>query len=265
MRWSMADYRALVHEAGPARAAWNSIPVPTARIGLVNYDIFEIGILYDSNDWNAVIEKTARFESLLKETLNVTPYSPAFTPVTLSRRTWPYTAAALAHTGDIKGAMALIGKTPLDCDLCVRMRGKIASINHDWNDAARWFAMVSARSPSIPFADTEWGAMLLAKGNYDGAIAKFMVANEKGAHFADPLEMWGEALIGKNRSDLALAKFEEANKYAPNWGRLHLKWGEALLWAGRPDEAQKQFAVAASLDLTSSEKSELVRMRAMHG
>ena len=64
----------------------------------------------------------------------------------------------------------------------------------------------------------------------------------------------------KNRSDLALAKFDEAEKYAPNWGRLHLKWGEALVYAGKKDEAQKQFAQAATLDLTPREKSELSRM-----
>ena len=105
--------------------------------------------------------------------------------------------------------------------------------------------------------------MLLRKGDLDGAIAKFESAHKKSPHFADPLEMWGEALIAKNRSDLALAKFEEANKYAPNWGRLHLKWGEALWWSGKHDEAKKQFAIAATLDLTPSEKSELMKVR--HG
>jgi tetratricopeptide (TPR) repeat protein len=261
MRWYMANVRALLHETGAARVAWNSLPVPPTRIGLVNYDIFEIGVLYNLNEWSAVIAKTARFESLLKETENVTPYSPAFTPVTLSRRIWPYTAAALAHTGDMKGAMALIGKTPLDCDLCVRMRGSIAALNHDWKGAAQWFAMVLARAPSIPFADTDWGAMLLAKGDYNGAIAKFESSHAKGPHFADPLEMWGEALIAKNRSDLALAKFAEADKYAPNWGRLHLKWGEALLWSGNKDAARKQFAIAEGLDLTAGDKAALARDR----
>jgi len=77
--------------------------------------------------------------------------------------------------------------------------------------------------------------------------------------------MWGEALIAKNRSDLALAKFAESTKYAPEWGRLHLKWGEALLWFGRRDDAQKQFALARGLDLTTSEKSELARMKNIHG
>ena len=79
----------------------------------------------------------------------------------------------------------------------------------------------------------------------------------KGPKFADPLEGWGEALMAKNQSHLALAKFAEAEKYAPNWGRLHLKWGEALVYAGKTDEAKAQFARAATLDLTTAEKSEL--------
>jgi tetratricopeptide (TPR) repeat protein len=99
--------------------------------------------------------------------------------------------------------------------------------------------------------------MLLAKGDLDGAIAKFASANKKGPHFADPLEMWGEALIAKNRSDLALAKFAEAAKYAPNWGRLHLKWGEALFYAGQKDEARKEFAIASRLDLSAADKAAL--------
>ena len=93
----------------------------------------------------------------------------------------------------------------------------------DW-----WFARAEARSALLPFADAEWGQALLARGQPDAAIEKFKLANQKGPHFADPLEGWGEALMAKNQSHLALAKFAEAEKYAPNWGRLHLKWGEAL-------------------------------------
>jgi len=105
----------------------------------------------------------------------------------------------------------------------------------------------------------------MEQGDLDGAIAKFESAHRKGPHFADPLEMWGEALMAKNRSDLALAKFEEADKYAPNWGRLHLKWGEALFYAGRKDEARKQFAIAANLDLSVSDKTSLARWMTPHG
>ena len=175
---------------------------------------------------------------------------------------WPALAYAMARDSDVAGAEALIAKTALDCDECVRERGRIAAVRHDWSKAAYWFAMVSARSPSIPFADTDWGQMLLWKGDADGAITKFQSANRKSPHFADPLEMWGEALMLKNRSDLALAKFAEAEKYAPNWGRLHLKWGEALTYAGKRDEAKAQFAVAGRLDLSAADKRVLTRIQA---
>jgi tetratricopeptide (TPR) repeat protein len=101
--------------------------------------------------------------------------------------------------------------------------------------------------------------MLMAKGDLDGAIAEFRIANGKGPHFADPLEMWGETLILEKRSDLALAKFAEADKYAPNWGRLHLKWGEALFYAGRKRDSKREIAIAGGLFLPGAEKSELIR------
>jgi tetratricopeptide (TPR) repeat protein len=177
----------------------------------------------------------------------------------------PFEATALADSGDIAGAAALIAKTPLDCDVCERVRGKVATVARDWSGAAHWFSLVSARSPDIPFADSDWGAMLLAKGDYDGAIAKFESANAKGPHFADPLEMWAETLMLKNRSDLALAKFEDADKYAPNWGRLHLEWGKALFYAGKKDEARKQLLLARSLDQSASDSSDVSRWLNHHG
>jgi tetratricopeptide (TPR) repeat protein len=177
---------------------------------------------------------------------------------------WPQWAYTMAMKGDMPDAQALIAKTAADCDTCMRMRGRIAAQAHDFANAGRDFAVVAARSPHEPFAETDWGEMLLHKGDIDGAIAKFEQAHAKGPHFADPLEMWGEALMAKNRSDLALAKFEEANKYAPNWGRLHLKWGEALMYAGSKDEAQKQFATASRLDLSAADSAALARLGAKH-
>jgi tetratricopeptide (TPR) repeat protein len=173
--------------------------------------------------------------------------------------TAPWLAVLYAQQEQWSKAEAQLKGLPDDCDICVRARGNVEAVRGNWAAAERWFALVSARSPSIPFADTDWGRMLMAKGDLDGAIAKFESAHVKGPHYADPLEMWGEVLIAKNRSDLALAKFEEANKYAPNWGRLHLKWGEALWWLGKKDEAKKQFALAATLELTPPEKAERAR------
>jgi tetratricopeptide (TPR) repeat protein len=177
-------------------------------------------------------------------------------------RAGPWLALSDAEMGANTKADTILKGLPSDCDICDRMRGRIDALRHKWSAAAWWFAKVSARSPGVPFADTDWGAMLMAKGDFDDAIAKFPAANQKGPHFADPLEMWGEALIAKNRSDLALAKFAEADKYAPNWGRLHLKWGEALLWSGDKTGAQKQFAIATHLDLSAADKAELSRVSA---
>jgi tetratricopeptide (TPR) repeat protein len=131
----------------------------------------------------------------------------------------------------------------------------------EWERRGVLFADSIHDAPSLPFADSDWGAMLMAKSDLDGAIAKFESAHKKGPHFADPLEMWGEALIAKNRSDLALAKFEEAARYAPNWGRLHLIWGEALYWSGDKVGAQKQFALAH--DLAASNRQQ--RRGTQHG
>ncbi len=52
--------------------------------------------------------------------------------------------------------------------------------------------MAARQAPSLPFAEAEWGAALLAKGDADGAIAKETLANQKGPHFADPLEVWAK-------------------------------------------------------------------------
>jgi tetratricopeptide (TPR) repeat protein len=172
---------------------------------------------------------------------------------------WPARAYALAMRGDFKGAHTWIDRTPGDCDLCLRMRGRIDAAERNYDGAAFWFARLEAMEPSIPFADNDWGRALLERGKPDAAIEKFAASYRRGPHFADPLEGWGEALMAKNQSHLALAKFTEAGKYAPNWGRLHLKWGEALTYAGRKDEARAQFARAAELDLTPGEKSELAR------
>jgi tetratricopeptide (TPR) repeat protein len=173
----------------------------------------------------------------------------------------PLEALALAESGNLARAEALIATTRADCYLCARVRGRIAAMKGDRAAASNAFAEAVRLGPSLPFAYTDWGAMLMSKGDFDGAIAKFTEANQKGPHFADPLEMWGEALMQKNRSDLALAKFEEANKYAPNWGRLHLEWGKALVYAGHKDDARKQFTAASTLDLSPSDRDDVMKRR----
>jgi tetratricopeptide (TPR) repeat protein len=175
----------------------------------------------------------------------------------------PKTAIAEARLGHFADAERRVSPMPADCYRCLMARAQVADMRGQAARADWWFARAVASNPSIPLADEEWGRALLKRGQPDAAIEKFKQSNGKDPHFADPLEGWGEALMAKNQSHLALAKFAEADKYAPNWGRLHLKWGEALTYAAKRDLTKAQFARAAALDLTPSEKSEL--MRAPHG
>jgi tetratricopeptide (TPR) repeat protein len=245
------------HDVASARSFAQSIPLKSDA-GTPNPEVDEASmrIALTQEDWNAAVAAGRRAESHYLADAGRREY--------VRRYIWPGYALALAHVGRFADAEAMITRTAPDCDICMRARGNIAAAKHDWAEAARIFSRVAARSPHIPFADADWGSMLLHKGDVDGAIAKFTLANQKGPHFADPLEMWGEALMLKNRSDLALAKFEEANRYAPNWGRLHLEWGEALVYAGRKDDARKQFAQAASLDLAAADKTSLAKWTTPH-
>ncbi|MGD0189978.1 MAG: hypothetical protein ABSD74_04475 [Rhizomicrobium sp.] len=246
------------HDVASARSLAQSIP-QKSEAGTPNLEVDQARMLIamTQEDWNAAVAAGGQAELLYLADPTQRQY--------VGRYVLPGYALALAHAGRFADAEDVIAKTAPDCDLCMRARANIAAARHDWTEAARLFSLVSARSPHIPFADTDWGAMLLAKGDLGGAITKFKSANAKGPHFADPLEMWGEALMQQNRSDLALAKFEEASKYAPNWARLHLEWGKALFYAGRKDEAKKQFENAASLDLSKADHESLPYWVKTHG
>jgi tetratricopeptide (TPR) repeat protein len=225
---------------------------------LSNYFMPQFMVFAEEGEWKAArahledLQRLPVIHALLSQASNRT-------------QLYPWLALAEAQTGDMDKALALIGRSPLDCYLCLRLRGRIDGTKGNAAGADYWFARAVSAAPSIPFAYSEWGAELLREGQYDAAIEKFREANLKGPHFADPLEMWGEALMAKNRSDLALSKFEDADKYAPRWGRLHLKWGEALFYAGKKDEAQKRFAIAAGLDLSTADRTVLQNWMKAHG
>ena len=210
-------------------------------------------IAMTAEDWSAILGQVPAVQALLSRN----PGMRAEWPTSVS----PFLSTAQARLGRTREAEKEIAPTPADCYDCLIARAQVAELQGQHARADWWFDRAVKYAPSIPFAESEWGKALLARDTFDAAIVQFKLANQKGPHFADPLEGWGEALMAQNRSDLALAKFTEAEKYAPNWGRLHLKWGEALIYAVKKDEAQKQFATAATLDLTAAEKAELTKVR----
>jgi tetratricopeptide (TPR) repeat protein len=251
----LAVVLAALHEPGAARVALaeNRIFLPDSvnaggaqKSGLHA----RLVIALEAQDWPGVLAA----ERPLPELLAQYPGQADSRPTMFD----PLVALALAHMGQFAAAESRLRPTPSDCYPCLRARGQVAALQRQDARADWWFARAVTAAPSIPYAESEWGRALLDRGKPDEAIGKFKLSNQKGPHFADPLEGWGEALMTKNQSHLALAKFVEADKYAPNWGRLHLKWGEALVYAGKKDEAKAQFARAAQLDLTRTEKAELI-------
>jgi len=246
------------HDHDPSRArSLLSLVHPGSEDERLNLWFQTVDVAWLGHDWRTLSQMMGNQDVLGASPVQIRPLLLRL----IARLPRALYAEARAERGDIAGARRLIAATPLDCYDCLRMRGKVEAAARNWSGAAYWFVRAVRAAPSLPAAYVDWGAMLLAKGDPDGAIAKLEMAHEKGPHFGDPLEMWGEALIAKNRSDLALAKFEEANKYAPNWGRLHVKWGEALEYVGQKKEAQAQFAVAGHLDLFPAEKRELQEHR----
>ena len=260
-RWGLsadlAEAQAGAHELSAARTTLAD-PVPDSGLAPGASELYKIraAMLIDSQaeDWAGVLSTAEAAGSRLAKY----PGERADQPNEL----FPLIAYAEARLGRFAAAQAHIAAAPADCYICLIARARIAGLKGDLARTDANFARAVNLAPSIPFAYADWGEALLARGQSDAAIEKFTLANQRGPHFADPLEFWGEALMAKNQSHLALAKFEAANKYAPNWGRLHLKWGEALAYSGKPAEARAEFTRAAALDLTPAEKSELAKANA---
>jgi tetratricopeptide (TPR) repeat protein len=239
------------HDLGAARVTMAN-PSPILAPGRAHFNERErLLISFSIEDWSGVLRRRPALEAILAQNPDIS--------LSFHLDTEPYIAIADARLGRFAAAEKLVADMPADCFPCLIARAQIAELQGQHARADWWFDRAVKAAPSIPFAYADWGRALLDRGKPDEAIDKFKISNQKGPHFADPLVYWGEALMAQNRSDLALAKFAEADKYAPNWGRLHLKWGEALYYAGKKGEAQKEFARAAALDLTSSEKAELSR------
>ena len=202
----------------------------------------------DVENWSAV-------ESLLQRPWTPSPGAEGATPWYDRVVRWPWQAYLAARSGRFAEAERLIGATPSDCYLCVRMRGEIAALKGDAPTADRWIAEAIRQGPSLADAELAWGRAKLARGDARGALTLFETAAEKAPAWADPLKYSGDALVRLGQPKRALTAYRAAAKRAPRWGGLHLEWGEALARQGKAAEARTKWRAAAGMDLTPSERA----------
>src|SRR6185295_8796656 len=144
--------------------------------------------------WAGVVSHAKTISAISAKTSGL----PSRLPTTVH----PQLAYAQAKLGQVAAAEALIAPTPGDCYPCLIQRARIAALRGQNARADFWFARAAAAGPSFPFAHTQWGVALLARGKPDADIEKFKLSSEKGPHYADALQGWGEALMAKNQSHL---------------------------------------------------------------
>ena len=176
-------------------------------------------------------------------------------PLPWSTTIAPVKALALARTGDLAAARALIATTPPDCYPCMIARARIEEVAADRPASDSAFAEAVRLAPSLPLAEAAWAKALLNRGDVAGALTKAQSAAAKGPRYADPLEYWGEALLRQGDAKAAEARFKAANAIAPLWGANHMHWGEAILRQGKAGEARAQWLAARGMDLSVGERA----------
>jgi tetratricopeptide (TPR) repeat protein len=132
----------------------------------------------------------------------------------------PWLALARAQVRDLAGATALIATTPLDCYLCVRMRGRIAALSGNSVEAQRWFAEAIRQAPTLPQTYVDRGVAVLASGDIAASIEDAEHATRLSPHYADAWKLWGDAMARRGNWKDAARKYDEALKYSPMWKQL---------------------------------------------
>jgi tetratricopeptide (TPR) repeat protein len=177
--------------------------------------------VYRARALGAVAEETGNWAAAVAamERLQTTAGEPGvkYREQLWRTQVWPLLAYGYARSGQLPRAQELISRTPLDCYLCLRARGRIAALAGDRPGVDGWFSRAVRVAPSLPFAYAEWGRALAEAGNHRTAETKFRAARRRGPNWQDTLVWWGESLRQQGREAEANARFAAAAKLAPNW------------------------------------------------
>lgn len=115
-------------------------------------------------------------------------------------------------------------------------------------DAEVLYAQVLARAPDDTTALVNGGALAVARGDLQLAIARFERVVRMAPANAAAQSNLGFALLRAGRDDEALAALDRAIALLPDYAQAHNNRGIALLRLRRPDDALAAFERAATLD-----------------
>jgi len=166
-------------------------------------------------------------------------------------------AEALARTGRVDQARALLATTPPECVPCLGARGLVESLGGNARAAEIWAQRAVRRSRDLPGAYQDWGRARLARGDAAAALHAFRSAQQRGPRWADPFKGGGDALARLGRGEDAVRSYAEAARRAPRWGGLQLAWGTALARQRKPNEARARFSAASRLGLSARDRATL--------
>jgi tetratricopeptide (TPR) repeat protein len=250
-----AEALSLLHDAAGARVALRKMGPDDATIlratASINPQAPYLLLAFNEERWADAASTMEPLRTLMMEITGVDPW------------TFPVSAADAAKVftgvGRLEEAEALIANTPLDCYDCVLARAGLSEKRGDRARADHWFGEAVRIGPSLAAAPLAFGRARLARGDTSGALAQFREANRRAPRWADPLKFWGDALLAQGDAAGAIRKYQAAAEQAPRWGALHLAWGRALAAQGRSAQARVQWRVAAGLELSPADRTEMTR------
>lgn len=210
----------------------------------------------DLGDWPLALAKAQAGLSILA----TNPEGPEIAGYARARFVLPNLARTLVELGHGGEARAIAAAFPADCYFCLRTRAWVFGRTGDLATADRDFAAAAAANPRLPFADLEWGRLLLLRGDVAGAEVHLRRAAELAPRYADPRKFLGDALFAGREYEQAAKYYADAARYAPRWGANQMMWGKALWLTGAHDDARGKFAAARAMDLSPGDRAMLDRV-----
>jgi tetratricopeptide (TPR) repeat protein len=116
-----------------------------------------------------------------------------------------------------------------------------------WRDSETLWTHTLACTSDNLMGHNNLGAVLLQKGNVDGAMVHFQTALQINPDYAEAHYNFGMALNRMGNVDEAIAQYQTALQLKPGYAKVHNNLGNALLQKGNVNEAIAQYQTALQI------------------